>query len=100
MAITYDGINHLCCYLNGELKETYTVTLGAKAKTSGSYYLGRDSRTGTTAFNGRMNDFRIYNNCLSVLEVKEIAQGLVMHYKLNGLASGVGENRALHTSNT
>ena len=32
---------------------------------------------------GYLNDVRIYDHCLSPLEVKEIAQGLVLHYKLD-----------------
>jgi hypothetical protein len=52
------------------------------------YYLGRDSRTGTTAFNGRLNDFRIYDHALSEKEVKEIAKGLILHYKLDNNGCG------------
>ena len=39
-----------------------------------------------------INDFRIYNHILSPLEIKEIAQGLILHYKLDGFCGGVGEN--------
>lgn len=84
VVFTYDG-TAIKYYLNGVLKETYAVTLGTKAKASGAaWYLGRDSRTGTTALNGRLNDFRLYNHCLSAKEVKEIFKGLVLHYKLTG----------------
>ncbi|MBR2166938.1 MAG: hypothetical protein IJ920_01165 [Paludibacteraceae bacterium] len=34
------------------------------------FYLGRDYRTGTTALNGKINDFRIYDHCLSPRECK------------------------------
>ena len=47
------------------------------------FMLGRDYRTGETALNGRLNDFRIYDHCLSPKEVKEISKGLVLHYKLD-----------------
>ena len=46
---------------------------------------------------GYLNDVRIYDHCLSAVEIKEIAQGLVLHYKLDDtyaeastfLASGI-----------
>ena len=33
---------------------------------------------------GYMNDFRIYDHCLSAKEVHEISKGLVLHYKMDG----------------
>lgn len=36
-----------------------------------------------TALNSSINDFRLYDHCLSDAEVHEIAQGLVLHYKLD-----------------
>ena len=81
---TYDG-TQVKIYLNGSLTATRSGTL-ATLEYAGPYYLGRDSRTGTTAFNGKMNDFRVYDHCLSAAEVKEISQGLVLHYKLDSIA--------------
>lgn len=83
IVLTYDGTK-MNIYKNGVLQtDSWSGTLATKAKTSGVFYLGRDSRTGTTVLNGRLNDFRIYDHCLSVKEVEEIAKGLVLHYKLN-----------------
>lgn len=95
VAIVYDGTK-ICFYVNGSLGYTYTGVLSTKTKTSGMYYIGRDSRTGTTAFNGKLNDFRIYDHALSQMEVKELSKGLVLHYPLNRQGWGQ-ENLILHT---
>lgn len=87
LALTYDG-SSIKCYINGVFAQSSAVALTSKEKTSGGYFLGRDSRTGITAFNGKMNDFRLYNHCLSAKEVKEISKGLVCHYKLDNNGFG------------
>ena len=91
ITVTYDG-SKLKGYLNGELKQTANASLYSIGKTSGEYRLGRDNRTGTTVLNGKLNDFRIYDHCLSAAEVHEISQGLVLHYKLDGFNGGAREN--------
>lgn len=86
IAATYDGTT-LKLYLNGN-------EIGTKAYTStqeiGMNNLGIGCRstnaTGTSVTGGaskRMNDVRIYDHCLSPLEVKQISQGLILHYPLN-----------------
>lgn len=83
IALVYTG-SVINIYKDGiKQSDSYSGALAAKTKTTGVYYLGRDSRTGTTVLNGRLNDFRIYDHCLSTVEVKEISQGLVLHYKLD-----------------
>ena len=82
IALTYNG-SKLSIYNNGVLQsDSLTVTLSTRNKTSGLFYLGRDSRTGSTALNGKLNDFRIYDHCLSPREIAEIAKGLILHYPL------------------
>lgn len=36
-----------------------------------------------------LNDYRIYNHCLSAKEVKEISKGLILHYPLNNNGLGI-----------
>ena len=84
IAITYSG-TEVKTYLNGTLAATRSGALATRSKTSGDFYLGRDGRTGTTALNGRLNDFRIYDHCLSTAEVRELSQALVLHYKMDQL---------------
>lgn len=92
IAIVYNGAD-IKFYKNGILTDTYVGTLTIKNKNSGDYYLGRDTRTGTTALNGKMNDFRIYDHALSPLEIKKISKGLILHYLLN--RNGLGPTNLL-----
>ena len=95
--VTASGWTHICITYNGTQvqiykdgilsSDKYSGTLATKNKTSGLFYLGRDNRTGTTALNGKLNDFRIYNHCLSQKEIEEIAKGLVLHYKLDSISN-------------
>lgn len=45
----------------------------------------------------QLNDIRLYNHCLSPMEVKELAKGLVLHYPLN--RQGWGQENLLKNSN-
>lgn len=81
ICVTYDGVNQIKMYKNGALIQTSTRVLNA-IPVGNTYYLGRDSRTGSTAFNGKLNDFRIYDHCLSPRECKQVSTALVLHYPL------------------
>ena len=80
-------------YLNGELKLTGT----AGSIPSGNYFIGSWSSTTGQNFRGKINDVRIYDHCLSPMEVKELAKGLVLHYPLN--RQGFGQENLLLNSN-
>lgn len=76
------------CYINGE--EIYSGTnSGTQCFSSCLCLCGRASSTSgggsgvTYLFTGAMNDFRLYDHCLSTKEVKEISKGLILHYKLD-----------------
>lgn len=100
----YNGWHHFFATFNGTLLTTYidgnvvnTKTITATQYNAINLTIGARSTNATgTAFTswfqGKLNDIRVYDNCLSPLEVKEISQGLVLHYKLDGFNGGVGEN--------
>ena len=89
-AVTYAN-NLISLYVNGELLKTYTTTYNPKLNDLSGFGIGA-AYNGAEKFTGRINDVRIYDECLSQKEIKEIAQGLVLHYKLNGVFGGAGEN--------
>ena len=82
---TYDGSN-IRIYLNGVLEKTQAYT----GMVMGTEYVGifmwsMNPQTGYAGykFKGWLNDVRIYGHALSVKEVKEIAKGLILHYKFD-----------------
>lgn len=93
LAFTYDGVNTKF-YVNGILKSTSTGANTISSKVgSNRFYLGSDARNDATRLKGKINDFRLYNHCLSDKEVEEISKGLVLHYKLdnqNEIGTGAG----------
>lgn len=108
--LTADGTN-IKLYLDGILKSTTPYTEDSDyAQSDNQFVLGKMSyayaNTGNYfPFNGQLNDVRIYDHCLSAAEVHEIAQGLVLHYKLDGGIYGNpnlvdGSNTASTSTNT
>lgn len=87
-------------YKNGILIESYTTTLSNNIPTTATMFvIGGDSRhSGDLMLGGRMNDFRLYDEALSPMQVKLISQGLVAHYLLNNNGSG-NNNLALNSHN-
>lgn len=100
IALVYTG-SAINIYKDGvKQSDSYSGALTTKTKTTGVYYLGRDSRTGTTVLNGRLNDFRIYDHVLSAKEIKEISQGLVLHYKLDDITNGIIDSSGYNNNGT
>lgn len=77
-------------YINGNLVETKN-SVGDLNNIYNIGSIGASSNNNTkfgNYFKGYMNDFRIYDHCLSPTEVKEIAKGLILHYPLKGNGFG------------
>ena len=89
--IIYTGTK-LKVYKDGILNAEVDLTLASKTKTNGTWYIGRDNRTGVTAFQGYLNDFRVYNHALTDSEIQEIYNTKVFHYQLNNLKTGIGNH--------
>lgn len=94
IAVTYDGTT-TTFYQNGAPAQSFTGNnaLG-EGTTSDTWYLGSDSRSGATRLKGKLNDFRVYNTCLSPIEIHELSLGLILHYKLDN--NGLGNPNLLY----
>lgn len=81
LAATYQS-NQLKIYLDGILKNTVTTTIIPNWASCSVIAIGGNSSE-KLANNDCLNDIRIYNHCLSAMEVRKIAKGLTLHYKLD-----------------
>ena len=76
LAITYNNPNGKI-YINGVQYATFSGTSNSASFNYDTILFSNCPN------NGRyLNDYRIYNHCLSPEEVKKISQGLVLHYQL------------------
>lgn len=70
-------------YLNGILDKEYSTSLVPAFSSITKITLGKCNDGTSYQTDCDINDFRLYDHCLSAAEVHDIAQGLVLHYKLN-----------------
>lgn len=92
--ITYNHINHtLYIYINGIQRSEKILTTFTKMSGTTSLIGKRDNNT--TYLEGYLNDFRIYDECLSPKQVHSIAQGLVCHYSLGDIDGKIGGRNLL-----
>ena len=86
LAFVYKKGDKKYFYVNGNLVDSIAST-GTMTTVGSIAFIGasQSSNTAVSAnyLNGQLNDIRIYNHALSAKEVKEISQGLILHYQLN-----------------
>lgn len=82
-------------YING-LKESEKVIDSSSITYTNADYFRVGSITSGNAFNGKISDVRVYDHALLPLEVKQISQGLILHYPLNN--NGFGQKNLLPIS--
>lgn len=91
IALTYKT-GKCAIYLNGILDHEYSPYLVPAFSSITHITLGTCNNGTGYQTDCDMNDFRIYDHCLSAAKVHEIAQGLVLHYKLDSMKIKVGTN--------
>ena len=70
-------------YINGILYQKYTTNIIPKFSNIKVISLGVANNLTGYQTKCKLNDVRIYDHALSPLEVKQISQGLILHYPLN-----------------
>ena len=82
-AVTYNG-ETLTIYINGASNYSKTVNYNPVSLKSTTPLFANCPNNGKY-----LNDYRIYDHCLSAKEVEEIAKALILHYPLDNNGLGV-----------
>jgi len=80
IAAVYNYGKSIALYVNGQKAEEKPTTVIPSL--TGYYCVGGNNAT-QYAFSGLINDVRFYNHALTDNEIKELAQGSVLHYNFN-----------------
>ena len=89
IAVTADE-NYVTLYINGEkhrqdVKKYFDYEYSQDALVIGKMAYNASSDTQYYPFDGTISDVRIYDNCLSPTEIKELSEGLIVHYPLSSI---------------
>ena len=97
--LCHDGQWHHVCgtfdngkiklYIDGVLEGNATGDATTYTATGGQQLAIGAVTNGGGIFKGSINDVRVYDECLSPMQVKLISQGLVIHYLLNNNGGGL-----------
>ena len=98
--ITVDNSSKCSFYVDGILNGSFTPsTLPTYAEDNGiGIGLFRYASGNIYQWNGSINDFRLYNHCLSIKEIKNLAKGLMLHYTLSRPQANLLKNTATEKS--
>ena len=97
IAFSRDESKNVYIYINGVLVSTKTDTGDLNYSESNGYInIGRfgygSGNSKLYPYQGYLNDFRYYDECLSPKQIKEISKGLITHYKMSNY--GINDNLA------
>lgn len=85
LAFVYDH-GTLRMYKNGEQIGTDATIGGTALNATQLTYVGKASSS-SYYYNGKLCDFRVYDNSLSAKEIKEVSKGLIVHFPLDNIGS-------------
>lgn len=91
VALTLDG-TYVRLYIDGEYIEQVAISDTTEIVDKTITIGGRNGVC--------LNDVRIYDNCLSKVEIKEISKGLILHWKLNDLILAGSDSSGLRNNGT
>ena len=96
-ALSLDTWYHITCtyksgqiklYQDGNIVSVYNTSVVPNFSSIVNLWIGKSNENSYQS-NSLLDDVRIYDHCLSSFEVKQISQGLVLHYPLNRNGFGV-----------
>lgn len=90
IAVTYDNPN-TCVYINGELKHT-----SSGVSNSASFHYTTDVIHNSPYH--KINDFRLYDECLSPKQIKLLSQAMICHYPMGNVDGKIGGRNLIKNS--